>query len=105
MFSVQGPPTRAEWEIHCWNSDSPEFPTELLDLAQSPRELYAIGRNSALSNPRVAIVGTRNCTGYGERATRTLTRSLVRAGVSAGAGPTFDIPMNVAPSSMISLGA
>ncbi|PYO75800.1 MAG: DNA-protecting protein DprA, partial [Gemmatimonadetes bacterium] len=55
-------------------------------IPQPPRELYAIGRHSALSKPRVAIVGTRNCTGYGERAARMLTRTLVRAGVSIISG-------------------
>jgi DNA processing protein len=48
--------------------------------------LYAIGRVSALTNPRVAIVGTRNSTGYGERTARSLTRTLVRAGVSVISG-------------------
>lgn len=72
--------------MQCWTRESPEYPLELTDLAHPPRELYAIGRNSALSKPRVAIVGTRNSTAYGERITRTLTRSLVRAGVSVVSG-------------------
>src|SRR5256714_7848111 len=86
MLSLQATPTESDWEVHCWTSASPEFPSELRDIPQPPNELYAIGRSSALSNPRVAIVGTRNCTGYGERATRTLTRALVRAGVSIVSG-------------------
>jgi DNA processing protein len=45
-----------------------------------------MGRSEALTKPRVAIVGTRNSTGYGERITRSLTRSLVRAGVSVISG-------------------
>jgi DNA processing protein len=36
--------------------------------------------------PRVSIVGTRQSTAYGERCTRTLTRALVRAGVSIISG-------------------
>ncbi len=59
---------------------------ELLDLATPPSPLYAIGCVSALVRPRVAIVGTRNSTAYGERVTRTLTRALVRAGVSIVSG-------------------
>jgi DNA processing protein len=86
MISLQAPPTQSEWTIHSWNKDSPEYPTEVLDLAHPPQPLYAIGQSSALTKPRVAIVGTRNCTGYGERATRTLTRALVRAGVSIVSG-------------------
>lgn len=45
-----------------------------------------MGSAAALTKPRVAIVGTRNSTAYGERITRSLTRSLVRAGVSVISG-------------------
>ena len=86
MISLHAPPTDSEWTIHCWSKDSPDYPSELLNLPQQPEQLYTIGRNSALTKPRVAIVGTRNCTGYGERAARTLTRALVRAGVSVISG-------------------
>jgi DNA processing protein len=48
--------------------------------------LFTIGQMTALSTPRVAIVGTRNSTGYGERATRTLARAFARAGVSVVSG-------------------
>ncbi len=69
-----------------WTRESPEYPVELHDLAHPPHELYVIGRSSSLSKPRVAIVGTRNSTAYGERITRTLTRALVRGGVSVVSG-------------------
>ena len=73
-------------QVQRWTRASPEYPRELNDLAQPPRELYTIGRSSALSTPRVAIVGTRNSTAYGERITRTLTRALIRGGVSIVSG-------------------
>ena len=72
--------------IQCWQRDSAQYPIELLDLQNPPSELYAMGSAAALSKPRVAIVGTRNSTAYGERITRSLTRSLVRAGVSVISG-------------------
>jgi DNA processing protein len=72
--------------VQCWTRESPEYPVELRDLAHPPHELFAIGLSSALSKPRVAIVGTRNSTAYGERITRTLTRALVRGGVSVVSG-------------------
>src|SRR4051812_27999269 len=86
MLPIQAPPAPSEFEILCWDQSSPEFPIELLDLAQKPSGLYAIGRHSELTTPRVSIVGTRNCTGYGERAAKSLTRALVRAGVSVISG-------------------
>jgi len=73
-------------QVQRWTRASLEYPKELNDLAHPPRELYAIGRSSALATPRVAIVGTRNSTAYGERITRTLTRALVRGGVSIVSG-------------------
>ena len=72
--------------VQCWTPESSEYPAELLDLAHPPRELHVIGRTSALSKPRVAIVGTRSSTAYGERIARTLTRALVRGGVSVVSG-------------------
>lgn len=72
--------------VECWDQQSPTYPPELLDLAQPPVELFVLGRPSALAKPRVAIVGTRNSTAYGERVTRTLTRALTRAGASIVSG-------------------
>src|SRR5438105_9655735 len=86
MISLQAAPTQSERAILCWKPKAPAYPRELRDLAPPPQQLYAIGRESALTKPRVSIVGTRNCTGYGERATRTLTRAFVRAGVSVVSG-------------------
>jgi DNA processing protein len=83
------PSERAEYTgfaIGRWKKGDPEYPAELLDLSSPPIELFAIGRIEALSKPRVAIVGTRNSTAYGERITRVLVRSLVRAGVSIISG-------------------
>jgi DNA processing protein len=76
----------AAFDIQCWTRESAEYPTELLDLPRPPQDLYAIGRTAALSKPRAAIVGTRNSSAYGERIARTLTRTLVRAGVSVVSG-------------------
>lgn len=73
-------------EIQCWERGSAEYPIELLDLAYPPSQLYALGGADTLAKPRVAIVGTRNSTAYGERITRSLTRALVRAGVSVISG-------------------
>src|SRR6266480_5686018 len=86
MPTLQVSPTRPELEILRWTTESDEYPRELRELAHPPSELYAIGRISSLNKPLVAIVGTRDCTGYGERVTRTLTRALVRAGVSVVSG-------------------
>jgi DNA processing protein len=86
VVSLQAPSTGVEQRIERWENGSVEYPIELLDLSSPPDPLYAIGRISALEKPRVAIVGTRNSTGYGERTARSLTRTLVRAGVTVVSG-------------------
>jgi DNA processing protein len=86
VLTLPATPNRNKPEIQRWERGSAQYPIELLDLQQPPTELYAIGSEGALTRPRVAIVGTRNSTAYGERITRSLTRSLVRAGVSVISG-------------------
>jgi DNA processing protein len=85
-LTLLAPSISAAPRIECWEKGSKDYPSELLDLHAPPDPLYAIGRVSALNKPRVAIVGTRNSTAYGERTARTLTRALVRAGVSVISG-------------------
>jgi DNA processing protein len=86
MLTVQDPPNRVEVRVQRWQRGSAEYPNELLDLHYPPSALYAMGSAAALVEPRVAIVGTRGPTAYGERIARSLTRSLVRAGVSVISG-------------------
>src|SRR5258705_11514422 len=83
MAMLQASPTVG---VQCWSRQAAEYPGELLDLALSPREIFAMGRHSALEKPRVAIVGTRNSTAYGERVSRTSTGALVRGGASIVSG-------------------
>lgn len=80
------PSSSGQRRVERWTRDSVEYPSELIDLAQPPAELFVLGRASALAKPRVAIVGTRNSTVYGERVTRTLTRALTRGGASIVSG-------------------
>ena len=86
MLILDAPPRKTELPIQCWARGSAAYPRELLDLQIPPTELYAIGDASALTGPRVSIVGTRDSTAYGERITRTLTRTLVRSGVTVISG-------------------
>ncbi|HUR92603.1 MAG TPA: DNA-processing protein DprA, partial [Gemmatimonadaceae bacterium] len=63
-----------------WRRESAEYPPELLDLPNPPQTLFALGSRSALEGRRVAIVGTRDCTGYGDRTARRLAAAIARAG-------------------------
>lgn len=86
MLTLEAPPSTNKVDIQRWSRGSENYPRELLDLQIPPSELYVIGDGAVLTGPRVSIVGTRNSTAYGERITRTLTRTLVRAGVTVISG-------------------
>jgi DNA processing protein len=64
----------------------PAYPAGLDDLADPPAQLFALGNEALLERPLVAVVGTRNSTAYGERATRNIARELVRAGACIVSG-------------------
>ena len=86
VLTIEAPQSRTRFDIKCWARGSAAYPRELLDLQIPPAELYAIGDASALTGPRVSIVGTRDSTAYGERITRSLTLTLVRSGVTVISG-------------------
>ena len=72
--------------IQYWERDSSQYPRELLDLDRCPNSLYAVGDSDVLSRPRIAVVGTRKSTAYGERVTRNLGIAFARAGVTVISG-------------------
>lgn len=55
-----------------------DFPVQLDDLHDPPAVLYAWGEVPLLSRPAVAIVGSRNHTGYGADAARLLAGAVAR---------------------------
>src|SRR5205823_379165 len=63
-----------------------EYPRVLLDLADPPAGLFVIGRPLSELEPRVAIVGARNCTATGEEVAKTLATRVGMAGVAVVSG-------------------
>lgn len=67
----------------------PEYPRVLEDLDNPPAQFYAIGDLGALAaapGRLVAIVGTREASGYGLRVARALGRAFAEAGVLVVSG-------------------
>ena len=64
----------------------PRLPAELFELERPPADMWVLGSLAALDGPRVAIVGTREATPYGERVTRELAGALARAGACIVSG-------------------
>ncbi|HJP85270.1 MAG TPA: DNA-processing protein DprA [Gemmatimonadaceae bacterium] len=78
--------SQSAFSIQEWMEDSPEYPPQLRDLRLRPTSLFAIGNRELLDRPRIAVVGTRNSTAYGERVTRNLGVAFARAGVTVVSG-------------------
>ena len=73
-------------EAGVWHRGDPVYPVRLEDLTNPPDRLYFIGLTPFLAGPVVSVVGTRDATGYGLRATRAIVTALARAGVSVISG-------------------
>ena len=72
---------------HVLSLDDPDFPPELLQMADPPLMLYVLGQIEALRHPRrLAIVGSRNPTPQGEQNARQFAQALGEAGVCVVSG-------------------
>jgi DNA processing protein len=72
-------------------STSPEYPPALHDLSNPPAVLWMAGDRCMLTEPIVAVVGTRRSTAYGQRIARELVTALARAGACVVSGMAFGI--------------
>lgn len=72
---------------------SPEYPEILRVIPDPPPQLYVRGDtlDELLQRPRVAIVGSRKVTVYGERVTRQLARELAEQGIVIISGLAFGV--------------
>ena len=69
----------------------PAYPDVLAADLEPPAVLFARGRLDALEGSRVAVVGTRRCTGVGAGFARELGRELAEAGVVVVSGLALGI--------------
>lgn len=67
------------------------YPDALRGDRERPALLFVVGERAALDGPRVAIVGTRRCTGTGGGVARELGRDLTDAGVGVVSGLALGI--------------
>lgn len=70
-------------KVNSLKHDDPDFPDILRQIPSPPKELFWTGRHPSefLDKSRVAIVGSRKVSGYGQGVTEQLTSELARAGV------------------------
>lgn len=70
---------------------APGYPRALAEDPQPPFLLFARGDPAVLDGPRVAVVGTRDCTRYGFEVARRLGRDLAEAGARVISGLALGI--------------
>jgi DNA processing protein len=81
-----------ESDIQLVAEDDPDYPPLLREIPDRPIALYVRGNLAILTHPSpLAVVGSRKATGYGKRATESLTSSLGRVGFSIVSGLAFGI--------------
>jgi DNA processing protein len=67
------------------------YPRALLETADPPALLYAIGRTELLRRPALAIVGSRNATAQGERNAENFAKALSESGLTIVSGLALGI--------------
>lgn len=63
------------------------YPKRLLDISDSPKELYVLGSlQKLLTNPCLSVVGTRKITPYGRAVTEKLVIDIAKRGITIISG-------------------
>ncbi len=73
-------------EHHILTCQDPRYPQQLKDLCDAPAVLYVRGDPDYLSQPQLAIVGTRNPTTAGINTAKEFARHLSNAGITICSG-------------------
>ena len=76
---------------HIINLGHPLYPKALEQLTDAPTLLYVIGEPALLSQPQIAIVGSRKPSKYGESATAHLAKSLSQENIIITSGLAYGI--------------
>jgi len=63
-----------------------EYPEKLLNIYNPPKKLYVLGNETILNEFGIAIVGSRNCTRYGEQTAKLLAYNLAKNNINVISG-------------------
>lgn len=66
--------------------ENKEYPKQLKKLRNSPKQLYLKGNTNLLDTIGIAIIGSRDCTEYGEKMTRKFSEGLSLYGITIISG-------------------
>lgn len=62
------------------------YPKKLLNIYDPPKKLYVLGNEKILNEFSLAIVGSRNCTKYGEEIAKSLSYNLAKYKINIVSG-------------------
>ncbi len=62
------------------------YPQKLLNIYNPPKKIYLIGNERILNDFSIAIVGTRNCSKYGEKIAKSMAYNLSKHSVNVVSG-------------------
>lgn len=63
------------------NIEDKIYPEQLRQIPNPPKQLYLDGDIELLKNPGIAIIGSRNCTQYGEKIAEEFSKKLAQYGL------------------------
>jgi DNA processing protein len=80
-----------KFQIAVFTWDSPDYPTLLKNIADSPPILYVRGTLTPQDEWALAVVGTRQASSYGKECTRFLVSGLAKNGITVISGLAYGI--------------
>lgn len=71
--------------------NSKAYPKKLKEIPNPPEKLYIDGNIENLDTPCLAVIGSRNCTDYGEKWCKYFVKELVKYGITIVSGMALGI--------------
>ena len=68
------------------NKRDENYPKALLNISNPPEKLFVLGNETILDNFGIAIVGSRNCTKYGEEVAKSIAYNLSKYNINVVSG-------------------
>ncbi|MCP4076236.1 MAG: DNA-protecting protein DprA [Gammaproteobacteria bacterium] len=76
---------------HLVTLNDPYYPTLLKEIKDAPPILYGLGNIELLSNPQIAMIGSRNCTPGGASTAHDFASFLAKSGITITSGMALGI--------------
>ena len=78
-------------KIKILKSTDKNYPSKLLKIKDYPKELYVLGNEKLLNKRSIAIVGSRDCTGYGAKYAESFAEQISKENICIVSGMALGI--------------